>query len=244
MAESAVGAPNTPMASRWASRTPEAGQPRVLDHLQRMVMDLMPAGVYTCDATGKITYFNRRAAELWQLPPEHTIEEAQEARGRCKVFEIDGRQLNHPDQVRADVLATGEPIRNREVILERPDGSRIVVLANIDPIKDEAGNVVGAINVFQDVTTRRGAEQTVRSLLKLSEKLHATLELEALLDALAQETMALVGAELACAGWHTAFGMVADKCFGRDGPIDLEYCWRQGEGLPGWLLEHKVPYLT
>src|SRR5581483_9236207 len=73
---------------------------------------------------------------------------------------------------------------------------------------------------------------------------HATLELEALLDALAQETMALVGAELACAGWHTAFGMVADKYFGRDGPIDLEYCWRQGEGLPGWLLEHKVPYLT
>lgn len=245
MAESAVGAPNNPMAaSRWASRAHEAEQPQVLDHLQRVVMDLMPAGVYTCDTAGKITYFNRRAAELWQLPLDHGLEQAQEARGRCKVFEIDGRRVDNPDQARASVLATGEPARNREVILERPDGSRIVVLANIDAIRDEAGNVIGAINVFQDVTTRRGAEQTVRSLLKLSEKLHATLELEALLDALALESMALVGAELGCAGWHTAFGMVANKYFSRDGAIELDYCWREGEGLPGWLLEHKVPYLT
>src|SRR5205085_4131371 len=52
------------------------------------------------------------------------------------------------------------------------------------------------------------------------------------------------GADGGCAGWNTAFGLVCDKYFRRGEPIKLDYCWRPGEGLPGWLLEHKVPYLT
>jgi PAS domain-containing protein len=30
---------------------------------------LMPTGVYTCDAQGRLTFYNRRAAQLWGREP-------------------------------------------------------------------------------------------------------------------------------------------------------------------------------
>ncbi len=247
MRDRAKGSQGNPLQDvRRSAPAADAGireQLRESEQRQRAVMDLMPAGVYTCDATGKITYFNRRAAEMWGMPPGATSGDPLVDAG-CKVFEVDGRPFENARGVRVDVVASGKPMRNREAILQRADGSRIHVLANLDPILDADGKVIGAINVFQDITDRKTAEQTVRSLLTLSEKLHAGLDLEVLLDHLALESTALVGAEGGCAGWNTAFGLVCDKYFRRGERIALDYCWRPGEGLPGWLLEHKVPYLT
>jgi PAS domain S-box-containing protein len=48
------------------------------------------------------------------------------------------------------VLATGEELRDQEIVIERPDGARIVALVNIAAIKDSAGRVVGAVNVFRE----------------------------------------------------------------------------------------------
>ncbi len=55
----------------------------------------------------------------------------------------------------AEALRTGIPIRNQEVVVERPDGGRAIALVNIEVLKDSAGAVVGAINCFQDITERR-----------------------------------------------------------------------------------------
>jgi PAS domain S-box-containing protein len=61
-----------------------------------------------------------------------------------------------------DVLRTGVPVRNQEVVIERPDGTRIIVLVNIEAIKDNAGAIVGAINCFQDTTDCKRAETALR----------------------------------------------------------------------------------
>jgi len=50
----------------------------------------------------------------------------------------------------AEVLATGKGLLDREIVIERPDGCRIVALADIDAILDGSGGIVGAINVFRD----------------------------------------------------------------------------------------------
>jgi PAS domain S-box-containing protein len=61
-----------------------------------------------------------------------------------------------------DVLRTGVPVHNQQVVIERPDGSRIIVLVNIEAIKDNAGTIVGAINCFQDTTDFKRAETALR----------------------------------------------------------------------------------
>lgn len=36
----------------------------------RPLLDVLPAGAYTCDAEGLITYFNQRAAQVWGREPK------------------------------------------------------------------------------------------------------------------------------------------------------------------------------
>ena len=36
----------------------------------RRLLEKLPAAAYTCDPEGLITYFNRRAAELWGREPK------------------------------------------------------------------------------------------------------------------------------------------------------------------------------
>jgi hypothetical protein len=47
-----------------------------------------------------------------------------------------------------------------EVHIERPDGSRIIV--NISPLKNDRGEITGAINCFYDVTERKRSEEALR----------------------------------------------------------------------------------
>jgi PAS domain-containing protein len=53
--------------------------------------------------------------------------------------------------------------RDAELIIERPDGSRITVVVNIRPVKNERGDVIGAINCFHDITARKQTEEALRS---------------------------------------------------------------------------------
>lgn len=36
----------------------------------RPLLDVLPAGAYTCDAEGLITYYNQRAAQVWGRAPK------------------------------------------------------------------------------------------------------------------------------------------------------------------------------
>jgi two-component system CheB/CheR fusion protein len=62
-----------------------------------------------------------------------------------------------------DVLTSGEPVVDRELAIERPDGSRIDVLLNITPLRDLAGRISGAVNIVQDITARKRVEADLRA---------------------------------------------------------------------------------
>src|SRR5206468_11773112 len=49
-----------------------------------------------------------------------------------------------------------------EVLIERPDGSRVTVLVNIRPLKNDRGETIGAVNCFYDITGRKQAEEALR----------------------------------------------------------------------------------
>ena len=53
-------------------------------------------------------------------------------------------------------------VTNGEVVILRPDGSRITVLVNTRPLKGHRGEIVGAINCFYDITERSRMEQLRR----------------------------------------------------------------------------------
>jgi PAS domain S-box-containing protein len=131
----------------------------------RTLFDLCPSGVYTCDADGVIVEYNYQAAVLWGRAPAAGDTEERFC-GSFKLFRADGSLLSHDQCPMAQVVrGTICGVQEQEVVMERPDGSRLTVVVNIRPLLGERGQVEGAINCFSDITSRRAVEaQLVASL--------------------------------------------------------------------------------
>jgi len=124
-------------------------------------IERLPIAVYVCDADGVVIQYNRKAAQLWgRAPPAGNP--ATRFCGSLRLHLPDGGVLPHEECPVHDVLATGEPVRDAEVVVERPDGSRVDILANIDALKDRRGVVVGAVNCFQDITELKRARRDIQ----------------------------------------------------------------------------------
>jgi hypothetical protein len=79
--------------------------------------------------------------------------------GSFKLWRTDGSPLPHDRTPMARAITEGHAAGNEEVIIERPDGTRVAVVVNIDPILDADGRVVGAINVFHDTAVLKHASE-------------------------------------------------------------------------------------
>ena len=126
------------------------------------IYERMPIAVYICDIDGLIVQFNERARALWGRAPKLGDTE-QRFCGAQRLLLNDGTELPHDHTPMADVLRNGQPVRDAEVIIERPDGSRVPVLVNIDPLFDDEGALVGAINCFQDISRLKQAESDLQA---------------------------------------------------------------------------------
>jgi PAS domain S-box-containing protein len=123
-------------------------------HQPDQLFDLLPVGVYVCDRNGLILRYNRAAAELWGREPA-IGDPAERFCGSYRLYNLGGDHVPHAECPISAVLETGHGLRDQDIVIERPDGSRIIALVNIEAIRDAAGRVVGAVNVFRDNTTQR-----------------------------------------------------------------------------------------
>lgn len=94
------------------------------------------------------------------------------------------------------------------------------------------------------VVQLKQSEATIQTLFRISNKLNATLEVSTILDELAQEAIRIVHGESGFAGLRTTEGMTVRKIFRQGVVIPFEHTWPPGEGIPGWVLQYKVPYGT
>ena len=127
----------------------------------RHLLDKLPAGGYTCDRHGLITHFNDHAVKLWGRAPKLN-DPADRFCGSFKLFARDGSPIAHDTCWMARALQTGNEYNGEELIIEQLGGQRLTVLAHANPIRDEAGELVGAVNVLVDITDRIRAEAVLR----------------------------------------------------------------------------------
>ncbi|HWA89832.1 MAG TPA: PAS domain-containing protein [Rhizomicrobium sp.] len=187
-------------------------------------IDILPIAVYACDARGRLRWFNRRAAELWGRSPA-IGGDTERFCGSFKLFGLDGTLVRREETPMAEVLRTAEAVHGRETCVERPDGSRITTMVHIDPIKDEAGRLIGAINCFHDTSELHHAR---------SQAAESSAQFRQVLDALPAAVYTTDAA-----GRVTYYNQAAADLAGREPEIGRdEWCvaWRlytpDGEFLP------------
>jgi diguanylate cyclase (GGDEF)-like protein/PAS domain S-box-containing protein len=126
------------------------------------LLDGLFDGVYFVDAERKITYWNRGSESL-------TGYSACEAVGKHCFDNF----LAHVDETGcalctnscplADTIRDGQR-REAEVFLRHKLGHRVPVCVRAAPIRDGLGQIVGAVEVFSDVTAKKQIERRVHEL--------------------------------------------------------------------------------
>lgn len=136
----------------------------------RTLFEAGPVAVFACDRQGVIQNYNRRAAALWGREPE-CGNPAERFCGSLRLYRPGGSLLPHAESPIVEVLRTGVPIEGVELLMERPDQSRIAVVVSFSPLGPGAGQPGGVITAFHDITERKELEDELRSLAaQLSEE--------------------------------------------------------------------------
>jgi PAS domain S-box-containing protein len=168
----------------------------------RTVLDALPAAIYTTDAKGRITYYNRAAVELAGREPRLGEDEW------CvtwRLYTADGVPLPHDRCPMAVALQENRAIRGVEAVLERPDGTRIPFLPYPTPLRDASGALIGAVNMLVDISSLKTAQSARAYLAAIVES----------------SDDAIVGKDLngIVASWNrgaqTIFGYTADEMVGQ-----------------------------
>jgi diguanylate cyclase (GGDEF)-like protein/PAS domain S-box-containing protein len=147
------------MGGEAIDRTRRAGSaPHESELRFRRLLEKLPAGAYTCDPEGLITYFNQHAVQLWGRAPKLN-DAVDRFCGSFRLFSPEGSPIAHDRCWMARSLEADEGYNGREIVVERPDGGRLTALAHANPIHDGSGKLIGAVNVLVDITERKRAEE-------------------------------------------------------------------------------------
>jgi PAS domain S-box-containing protein len=149
---------------KFTHATTGTTQPKVLSEVDGLcweAIEALPAAVYMTDAEGHITFYNEAAATLWGCRPE--LGDSKFC-GSWKLYSPDGTPLPHDECPMAMALRQQRPIRGKEAVAERPDGTRIHFIPYPTPLFDPTGRLTGAVNMLVDISERRRAEQDNRRL--------------------------------------------------------------------------------
>ncbi len=137
------------------------------DRRFRELVEALPAAVYTTDAEGRITHYNQAALDLWGCRPQL---DAARWCGSWNLFWPDGSALPLDQSPMAQSINQNRPLRGMEVLVGRPDGTRVPVLPFPTPLRDHAGRLVGGVNMLVDISDRKQAEQQLQQLAAESEE--------------------------------------------------------------------------
>lgn len=76
-----------------------------------------PVAAYSCDESGRLTFFNKAAEDLWGRKPELNKDLWC---GSSKIFYLDGKPMPLEDYPMANALKNGRDFDSKEIIIERP----------------------------------------------------------------------------------------------------------------------------
>jgi PAS domain S-box-containing protein len=116
------------------------------------LLDRLPVPIYTTDATGAVTYWNRACVEFAGREPRLGEDKW------CVTWQIyttNGDRLPHEQCPMAQAIRDQRENRGAVAIAMRPDGSRRAFMPYPTPLFDKDGKLTGAVNMLIDVSAEQ-----------------------------------------------------------------------------------------
>jgi PAS domain S-box-containing protein len=110
------------------------------------------------DLNGIVTSWNQGAARLFGYTADEVI-------GKTVTILIPADRQDEEPAILARIRR-GERVEHYETVRQRKDGSLIDVSLTVSPVRNSAGDVVGASKIARDITERRRAQERQVTLLR------------------------------------------------------------------------------
>ncbi len=155
------------------------------DEVCHSVLDRLPVPIYTTDADGAVTYWNRACVEFAGRMPMLGEDRW------CVTWQIyttAGDRLPHDQCPMAQAIHEKREIRGAVAIAMRPDGSRRAFTPYPTPLFDEAAKLTGAVHMLVDVSAEQ-ADELADQAQRCRRLAHATYDRQTctVLSAMADE---------------------------------------------------------
>jgi PAS domain S-box-containing protein len=156
-------------------------------HTLEVILGAVADGITAQAADGQLIYANEAAVraigfesaeELLRTPPEEIMD-------RFELLDADGRPYDLDNLPGRRALA-GEEATDVVRFRVRATGEERWVIVKARPVRDEDGSVALAINVLEDVTEQKAAEQAQRFLADVATALVESLDYETTLRTVAE----------------------------------------------------------
>jgi len=119
-----------------------------------LILDCIAEGVFTVDLNWHITSFNRAAEQITGISRADAL-------GR-PCFEVFRADVCETGCVLRRTILTKVPMTNVPVYVYRADKKRIPISVSTTLLKDEAGNIIGGVETFQDISALRELQKALR----------------------------------------------------------------------------------
>ena len=124
-----------------------------------LILDCIAEGVFTVDLNWHITSFNRAAEQITGISRADAL-------GR-PCFEVFRADVCETGCVLRRTILTKVPMTNVPVYVYRADKKRIPISVSTTLLKDEAGNIIGGVETFQDISALRELKKRCGSSILL-----------------------------------------------------------------------------
>ena len=112
------------------------------------------------DLNGIVTSWNQAAENIFGYRAEEMV-------GRS-ILQVIPPELHHQEPKFLARIAAGEGIEHFETVRLRKDGERLNVSLTISPVRNQAGNIIGAAKIVRNITEQKRLEEKLRTTEKLA----------------------------------------------------------------------------
>ena len=121
------------------------------------LLETSPVAISVQDADGTIRLANRRAQEVLGLSEHEMITERENA-DEWGLFDVAGDPLPPEESPAARVHATGDPMHDEEIAIEKPNGERLWLSVSAAPVYGPDGELERIISAGEDITELKQRE--------------------------------------------------------------------------------------